>query len=77
MNTLLTADKSLLARVKKAVRYIIKESADYYPLNGDWSSIGVGIWVDTPRSNNEFVLMLADKEIGVIDMALLRNRKKF
>jgi hypothetical protein len=75
MNTLLTADKSLLTRVKRAVRYIIRENADYYPLNDEWSSIGVGLWVDTPRSNNEFVLMLADKEIGVIDMALLHNRK--
>jgi hypothetical protein len=76
MNDLLVADKSMMVQVKRAIRIIVRDCLDYYPLNGEWATVGVGVWINTPRRNNEFVLMLADKEVGTVNLALLHNRKK-
>jgi hypothetical protein len=69
MNDLLVADKSMMVQVKRAIRIIVRDCLDYYPLNGEWSSIGIGAWIDTPNSNYEFVLMLADKAVGVVNLS--------
>jgi hypothetical protein len=64
---------TLLTRITLVVAHIQDNCLDYAPLNGDWSTIGVGLWINTPRSLNEFVLMMGDKEIGTINQNKLKN----
>jgi hypothetical protein len=74
MDELLTLDTSLLAQVKRAIRYLVRENLDTAQISRCKHAAGRGLWVRTPR-RGVFVLMLNNSELGNINLSLLRNRK--
>jgi hypothetical protein len=74
MDDLLTLDTSLLAQVKRAIRYLVRENLDNAQISRCRHAAGRGLWVDATR-RGLFVLMLNDSELGNINLSLLRNRK--